>query len=49
MTKEEYDLAIQDWLSIIDYSDKEQTKWCRENITKIRKEYKNKRKGKNLS
>lgn len=30
--------GIQDWLSIIDFEDKEQTAWCRRNITKLRKE-----------
>lgn len=39
MAKQE---AIEDWLSIIDYNDKEQCAWCRRNITKIRKEFKNK-------
>lgn len=28
--------GIQDWLAIIDYSDKEQCAWCRRNITKLR-------------
>ena len=41
--------GISDWLSIIDYSDKEQAKWCRKNITALRKQLKNSRKGKYLS
>ena len=32
-----YNDSIQDWLAIIDYKDKEQARWCRENITKIRR------------
>lgn len=38
MSKQE---AIEDWLSIIDYKDKEQCAWCRRNITKIRKYFRN--------
>ena len=46
---EEIKQGISDWLSIIDYSDKEQAKWCRKNITALRKKLKNSRKGKYLS
>lgn len=35
--------AIEDWLSIIDYNDKEQCSYCRKNITIIRKYYRNKK------
>lgn len=41
--------GIQDWLSIIDFEDKAQTKWCRANITILRKQLKNNRKEKQLS
>lgn len=41
--------GISDWLSIIDYSDKEQANWCRKNIIALRKQLKNSRKGKYLS
>ena len=34
----EINQGIQDWLSIIDYRDKEQAKWCRKNITELRKQ-----------
>lgn len=37
MNNKELNEGIQDWLSIIDYSDKEQTAWCRRNITELRK------------
>jgi hypothetical protein len=49
MDEQEYNSAIQDWLAIIDYEDKAQTKWCRDNITSIRKSYRINRKGKNLA
>ena len=35
---DEINQGIQDWLSIIDYRDKEQAKWCRKNITELRKQ-----------
>ena len=47
MTKEEIINGIQNWLSIIDFEDKAQTAWCRRNITKLRKELRER--GKQLS
>lgn len=50
MTKEEYNKAIQDWLCISNFEDKEEMKYIRQNITEIRKEYyKNKKRSNNLS
>lgn len=44
---DEINQGIQDWLSIIDYKDKDQTKWCRKNITELRKQiFENKKKEK---
>lgn len=40
MEKEEIENGIKDWLSIIDYDDKEQSAWCRRNITALRKQIK---------
>lgn len=42
-----YDNAIQDWLAIIDYKDKEQASWCRRNITEIRRGVKKKKRSNN--
>ena len=32
--------GIEDWFAIIDYDDKEQSSWCRRNITALRKQIK---------
>lgn len=37
VTQYEIREGIQDWISIIDFGDKEQTAWCRRNITELRK------------
>lgn len=37
--KEEYEEitnAIEDWMAICDFRDKEQTAWCRRNITELK-------------
>lgn len=31
---EEFTNAIEDWMSIIDFRDKEQSSWCRRNLKK---------------
>lgn len=50
MTRDEYNKAIQDWLSILNLEEKEETKYIRQNITELRKEYyKNKKRSKQLS
>lgn len=40
MEIEEIKNGIEDWFSIIDFDDKEQTAWCRRNITALRKQIK---------
>lgn len=48
MTIEEYNKAIQDWLAILDFEDKDELKLIRQSITELRKEYyKNKKKRSN--
>lgn len=36
--------GLEDWMSIIDYRDKEQTAWCRRNITELKRELRERRK-----
>lgn len=40
MEIEEIKNGIEDWFAIIDYDDKEQSSWCRRNITALRKQIK---------
>lgn len=46
MTKEieKIKQGLEDWFSIIDYRDKEQTAWCRRNITELKRELRERRK-----
>ena len=38
MEIEEIKNGIEDWFAIIDYDDKEQSSWCRRNITALKKQ-----------
>lgn len=47
MTQDEIREGIQNWISIIDFDDKEQTSWCRRNITELRRKLRKKEKRSN--